>query len=345
MNTAGKYLISGATGFLGRHLLRAIFTENASARPQALVRSARRWREQPWLAELGGSVGVVEGEVETLGPWADDPALDGTRGIFHLAALVRHSRKDPEEVYRTNVEGTLNMVRLASRRRCRLVFVSTSGTVGCGANASDAPDESAPRLGDEVRAWPYYDSKVRAEEEAETLARRLGVELVIVRPPVLLGPGDHRFRSTNLVIKMLRRKLPFLIRGGMHFTDIRDAARAIARIVTLEKPRPVYHLPGTACEIAEFFRMLEEVSGVRAPRFHLPYGAAHRIARAGYRAGELLRGEPLTFFPDPVVVEMGARYWNFRSSHSEADLGYRPRDSRETLRDTVGWLRANHPRL
>ena len=86
---------------------------------------------------------------------------------------------------------------------------------------------------------PEYDL-VRA------FADELGVELVFIRPPVLLGPGDHRFRSTSNIIRMLRGRLPFLIQGGMHFIDIRDAMHAIWCAMERPDVRPVYHLAGTS---------------------------------------------------------------------------------------------------
>ena len=96
---------------------------------------------------------------------------------------------------------------------------------------------------------PYYASKIEAERCARALATRIGVELSIVRPPVLLGPGDHRRRSTSYVQKMLDRKIPLVPPGGMHFTDVRDVASALLELAECARPRDVYHLPGTATKL------------------------------------------------------------------------------------------------
>ena len=141
------------------------------------------------------------------------------------------------------------------------------------------------------------------------------------------------------MLRFLQRKLPFLIRGGIHFADVRDVASAVLRAMTRARPRPVYHLCGTACSIESFFALLEEVAGVPAPRVVLPFRPAWLLASAAQRLGVLLRGEPLTILPDPVVVEMASRYWDTRSLYAEEDLAYVPRDARETLADTVSWLR------
>ena len=132
---AGPLLVTGATGFLGRHVLQALAEMQPQQRVLALVRKRKDWAKQDWSAPLTrveplqGSVSG-EGGVAGSEAWPADPRLQGLTGIFHLAALVRHSRRDPTDLYATNVEGTLRMVRLAAQYRCRMVFVSTSGTVG-----------------------------------------------------------------------------------------------------------------------------------------------------------------------------------------------------------------------
>ena len=296
-----------------------------------------------WTHKLN-RVDTLVGSVTEPAPWSKEPLLDGLRGIFHLAAVVRHSRRDPEEVYRTNVDATLGIVRLAAAHRCRMVFVSTSGTVGCFRSPDDSADEEAPYCDDEVAGWPYYRSKILAEKRAQHLAEELGVELVIVRPPVLLGPGDHRFRSTSHLLRYLRGSLPFVIRGGVHFADVRDAACALVRAMELPQVRPVYHLPGTVCSVREFFALAEEVSGAPAPRLVLPFRPAWWLATLFERAG-VVRGRPLDVLPDPVVIEMASRHWHVWSRYAADDLDYRSRDGRETLADTITWLRENHPSL
>lgn len=320
-------LVTGASGFLGRHLLEAWAPRPALA----LVRSEAAWRAEDWTGKLG-PVETVEGSVLEPEGFRDDPALARLRGIVHLAAVVRHSRRDAAEVERTNVEGTRAMVRLAAERGCRLVLLSTSGTVACFDDPDARADEEAPYLDATVARWPYYRSKIRAEREARRLADELGVELVIVRPPVVLGPGDHRLRSTSNLLRFLRRKLPFVIRGGIAFVDVRDVSAALVRLLEHPDPRPIYHLPGTACSVQAFFDMAEEVSGVPVPGRVLPYRPAWLLARGLDALG-------LHLLPDPVVVEMASHHWGVASRWAEEDLGFRPRDPRETLADTIRWLR------
>ena len=331
--TGGPWLVTGASGFLGRHVLQHVERTGGDRKTIALVRVGSEWSGMAWTRALTHTtplVGTVDGDQS----WTADPGLDGLGGIFHLAALVRHSRKDADEVYRTNVHGTLNMVRLAAARRCRLVFVSTSGTVACFRDPLRSADEESPFCEDEVRPWPYYHSKVVAEREARRLAIELGVELVIVRPPVLLGPGDHKFRATNHVIRFLRGRLPFLIRGGMHFADVRDVAGALVCAMARAKLRPVYHVPGTICSIEAFYAMVARAASAPPPRLIVPFALAWWMAK--------LAG-PLHILPEATLVEMGARYWGMTSRYAADDLGYASRAGPDTIADTVAWVRANLP--
>jgi dihydroflavonol-4-reductase len=336
----GRILVSGATGFLGRYILTSLH-KNEACESLALVRNMANWHGQEWTKQLD-NVELVSGSVTRPDAWFDDKRLDGMSGILHLAAVVRHSRNEPYDIYQTNVEGTLNMVRLAARKKCRMVFVSTSGTVGCFKSKNAWADENSAYCEDEVRDWPYYHSKILAERQARQLAVDLGVELVIIRPPVMLGPGDHRFRSTGHIIKHLLRKLPFLLHGGIHFIDIRDATDAILAAMRHKSPRPIYHLSGTACGVVDFFDMIESVSGVPRPGPVLPFQPAWVLALIDERVGIITKGEALHFLPDPVVVEMASHYWDVRSLWAEDELGYQPRNGMDTLRDTVAWLREHH---
>lgn len=339
MTLAPAFLVTGGTGFLGRHVLFALRSRVPEARLRVLVRDRGAWDREPWTAELG-PVEVVEGALAPTDAWRDDPRLAGVGGIFHLAAVVSHSRADRDDTFRTNVDGTAGMVELAAHLGCRLLFVSTSGVVSCSPRPGEGAFEEGGFRDAVVGGWPYYASKIAAERKARALATERGVELVVVRPPVLLGPGDHRFRSTVNVLRVLRGRLPAILRGGMHFADVRDASDAIVGAMLLPEPRPVYHLVGTVSSLDGFFRRVAEAAGVRPSWRVLPAGVLLFAARVNRRLGS-----PLHVLPDPVLVEMAAHHWDHRSRFAEAELGYRSREPRDTLGDTVEWLREHHPEL
>jgi dihydroflavonol-4-reductase len=340
LNAAGPaFLVTGGTGFLGRHVLCTLRRRVPGARLLVLLRDRRAWAAQSWTSGLG-PVEVLEGAVDRTEGWRDDPRLRDLSGIFHLAAVVNHSRTDIEDTFRTNVRGTTAMVELAAHLGARLLFVSTSGVVSCSRRPGDGAFEEGDFRERVVGRWPYYASKIAAEREARALATRLGVQLVVVRPPVLLGPGDHRFRSTVNVLRVLRGRLPAVPRGGMHFADVRDAADAIVAALLLPQPRPVYHLVGTVSSLDGFFRAVAAAAGMRSSWRVLPSWLLRLATRLNRRLGS-----PLRVLPDPVLLEMAGHHWDHRSRYAEADLGYSSRPPAETLRDTVTWLREHHPGL
>ncbi len=333
-----RVLITGATGFFARHILGQLQDE-AQASPVALVRSLETWQQYDWTDELD-DVTVVEGSITETDHWSQDSSITNVACIVHLAAEVRHSRQAPESMYRTNIDGTLNMVRLAAQVNARLILLSSSGTVGCFENSHEWADESGPYRQDTVGDWPYYDSKIKAEIAARKLAKELGVELVIVRPPILLGPDDHKLRSSTHVIRHLRRSNPFMIQGGIHFVDVRDAAAAIVQAIEHSAPRPIYHLSGTAITLPTLFSMLELVSGVPKPKLTIPHSVALGAARIGNLFSSWLPIDVKSPLPDPVVIEMGKYHWDVRSRYAAADLGFQNRAAIDTLTDTVAWLRS-----
>jgi nucleoside-diphosphate-sugar epimerase len=330
--STASVLVTGATGYLGRHLLRVL--RQQGVRAAVLVRQAASWHAQSWSHEAG-PVGVIEGEPLHPEAWRHRPELAHVRTIFHVAGIVHHSRKAPEAMIEFNVRGTLQMVRVAKALGARLVFVSSSGTVGCFRFQDMTADEDSPYAEALVRRWPYYASKIKAERDARRLSDQLGVELVTVRPPVLLGPDDHRRRSTGYVQKVIDGRIPAVPRGGMHFTDVRDVAGALARLHEQQSPRQIYHLPGTASTLSEFFHMVCDVSGMRFERRPMPVWATHGIAGLARVSGWKPR-----WIPDPVVLEMSTCFWGITSLFAH-ELGYAPRSARQTLSDTVAWLRAS----
>jgi dihydroflavonol-4-reductase len=331
---SGTFLITGASGFLGRHTIDAIRRSGSATRPVALVRDVAAWEKLDWH----GGVPAIQGELFEPRRWENHPLLGDLKGVFHLAGVVQHTRRAPEAMHRTNVEGTRNMVALAGRKGARVILASTSGTVGVSKRIHDAVDEDAPYIEHKLRGWPYYLSKVEAEKAARKTADEMGVELIFARPPVLLGPGDHRFRSTSNILRLLRRKLPFILDGGMNFVDIRDVADALVRAMQVEKPRPVYHFPGTQCTLDQFFRWCADEAGLPPNWIKLPGKALWGIAMLNQMTANL------HVVPDPVVIEMGAHHWGVKSKYI-AELGFRNRPARETLADTIAWLRENHPEL
>ncbi|MBZ4399881.1 NAD-dependent epimerase/dehydratase family protein [Myxococcus sp. AS-1-15] len=314
-----KTLVTGASGFLGRNLLEVLGDDAI-----ALVRSP-----------LDAKVQQVSGTPMEPDAWLSQ--AKGTRVVIHAAGMVHHSRHHAEEMVRFNIDSSLAMVRAAKALDARMVLVSTSGTVGCFPYATIEADEHSLYAEGVVGRWPYYLSKIRAEEQSRKLAKQLGVELTVVRPPVLLGPGDTLGRSTTNVARVLNGRLPFIPAGGIAFTDVRDVAHALAKLARRDTWRDTYHLPGTSLSLRTFFERVGEVAGIKVDKPDVPTLVVQGLAKLGSKV-------PLKKLPDPVVLEMSTCHWGFKTLWSHEELDYQPRAHRQTLSDTVAWLRQSQPR-
>ncbi len=321
-----RYLVTGATGFLGRHLIDALLSSGHDV--VALCRKPS--------AGLPKAVSVEVGDV--LSADSVRKAVSGCEGVFHCAGRVSRRPEDADALFRVHVEGTkmvLDAARTAGVKR--FVLASTSGTIA----VSEEPkviDETAPAPQGIVARWPYYRSKLYAERMALE-QNGSGIEVVSVNPTLLLGPGDVLGSSTGDVIKFLERRVPLIPSGGLSFVDARDAAVAMAAAMDKGRPGERYLLGAKNLTFDVFFGMLERVSGVKAPTMKAPKSLLLAQAGAGImeRLSKQLKMEnPL----DRVSAEMAQHYWYCDSSKAIRELGFSPRDAILTLGDTVADLQA-----
>jgi dihydroflavonol-4-reductase len=325
-----RYLVTGATGFLGGHLVRALLERGHEV--VALCRS-----DEPELEDLG--VVVAKGDI--LDSAAVEAAAVGADGTFHCAGKVSRRSEDAEELHRVHVQGTKTVLEACERARVRrIVVASSSGTVA----VSDDPDKIATEedlapIG-LISRWPYYRSKLYAEELA-LAANKPGFEVVAVNPTLLLGPGDTRGSSTGDIALFLDRRIPATPGGGLSFVDARDAAEGMILAMERGTPGARYLLGACNLTMRELFARLERVSNVAAPAVRLP-----RMPGVA-RAGAALLGEVLgkrswgSRVPDvdPVSFEMAQFFWYLDSGRAERELGWKARDPWVTLADTVHDLR------
>ena len=320
-------LVTGASGFLGSALLPLLV--GAGHRVRALQRSDSAAARRLGAEVIRGS--VTDGEVVRA-------ALEGVDAVYHLAGRVDFDPDDPRALYDLHVEGTRVLLEACAAAGVkRVVLASTSGTVAVSREARPATEDDDPPLA-LVAGWPYYLSKIYAENAALRIHRDTGLPLVVLNPSLLLGPGDERLSSTDVVWKFLERRIPSLPGGGLSFVDVRDAAAAFAAALERGRPGERYLLGGANMTFADFLRRLERISHVDAPRVRLP----GPLTVAGSRLLErwhAWRGSETPL--DPRSTEMGERFWYVDASKAEAELGFTARDPQETLHDTVRWLREN----
>ncbi len=322
-----RLFVTGATGFLGRHL-----SELLRARGHEVVALARR--PSPALVALG--VDVRLGDV--LDGASVRAAAEGTDGACHCAGKVSRDRADAELMQRVHVGGTkIVLDALREARVRRVVVASTSGTIAVSESAT-VHDETAPAPLDVIARWPYYRTKLFAEEAALEQSRA-DFEVVCVNPSLLLGPGDVHGSSTEDVCKFLERKIPFCPAGGIAFVDARDAALGMVAAFERGEPRARYLLNGANMTLQAFFGRLERISGVKAPAVRLPRTTARMAGVSAELLGKVTKAFDLASPLDPVSAEMAQYFWYCSSARAEQMLGFSPRDPNDTLSDTIADLR------
>lgn len=322
-------LVTGGTGFLGSHLVRLLAAEGV---PNLRVMATKA---PAWLAEMG--VETIEGSVTS--PEDVARAVEGVGEIYHLAGRVSREREDAHAMYRLHVEGTRLLCEAAARSGVRsLVLASTSGTIAVTEDGVVVPDEDWPVPFEIISRWPYYASKLFQERVALQSFAGEGRRLVIVNPSLLLGPGDERLSSTSVVLDFLARKIPMVPKGGLSFVDARDAARACFAAMQRGEHGERYLLGAANWTFDEFFGRLERLTKVAAPFISLPTSVTVAGARA---VNSLFKKWKLASPVEPNEIEMAEHFWYLDSSKAERELGFRPRETSETLLDTVNYVRGN----
>ncbi len=335
MSEQGKILVTGATGFLGQHVVAALREQGREV--VALVRTpdsvdARR------VAKLGAT--LVRGDV--LDGDSVEAALQqnpGCEAVLHCAGKVSRDGADAIAMTKVNVGGvetTLAACKRAGVRRA--VVASTSGTIGVGTDPDFVADENSPPPLEIINKWPYYRSKYYGEQIA--LGQNADdFEVVIVNPALLLGPGDHHGSSTEDVRRALEQRMPLVPSGGYAFVDARDAAAGMLLALDKGQPGKRYLLVSCNCPIRTFFSRVARVAGLDGPVFALPDNdKVERATRWLIRKAQTMLGED-DALPDEISIEMAQHYWYVDSTLAENELGWRARDPMITLADTVSDLR------
>ncbi len=326
----GPVLVTGASGFLGRHVVDALLAAGVGP-----VRTLQR-RPTTLLERLG--VTQLEGSVTD--PDACASAMDGVRYCVHLAGSVKRGRGGSDQgTFDVHVDGTRQILRAAEAAGvARTVHVSTSGTSAVSRDPV-IHDETSPFAVGIVRRWPYYLSKLYAEKVALEAAER-GQDVVVACPTLLLGPGDEDLSSTQDVLRFLRGELPVVPSGGLSFIDVRDAAAAVVAALERGESGERYLLGAENLDFVAFFRRLERVSGTRGPSVRMGSRSQPLAARALGLIGAVtgLDGD------EAASVDMARYFWYLDPKKAKTALGFAPRPGDETLRDTVDWL-LSHPHL
>ncbi len=321
-------LVTGATGFLGKHLIRLLLESDPQVRIRAFSRS-------PFTDEGDGRVETFQGDITDAADTAS--AVKGVDEVYHLAGVVDRSPSDQWLAYRVHVDGTRNLceaIRASGPRRC--VVVSSSGTVAVSREPVVHTEQSGYKQA-VVHEWPYYLSKIYQEKQALWYCVNVNLPIVIVNPSLLLGSGDDRLSSTNDVRLFLKGQIKLVPSGGLNLVDVRDAAAGLIGAMRRGVIGERYLLGGENLTFRQWIANTARLAEVTPPRFRLPEFAA-RLGAAALRTLYPLAGT--RFELSDATIRMSSLFWYCDSTKAHNDLGFVTRSADETLRDTINYLRS-----
>jgi dihydroflavonol-4-reductase len=324
-------LVTGATGFLGSAVVRALLGRGEAVR--VLVRPNNNRRNIHGL-----DVELAEGNLND--PASLRRAVSGCRALYHTAADYRLWAKNPGEIYETNVTATQQLLRLASDAGvARVVYTSSVATLGREPSGRPA-DEQTPVTIDDMTGH-YKRSKYMAEEEVKRMVREDEVPAVIVNPSTIIGPRDIRPTPTGrMVEEAARGKIPAFVDTGLNVVHVEDVAEGHVQAFEHGQIGERYVLGGEDMMLREILEQIASLTGRRPPRVRLPRGAVLPVAYAAEFAARIRRTgkEPLITVDG---LKMSKTFMFFSSEKAKKALGYAPRPAHEALADAVEWVRTH----
>lgn len=329
-----RAFVTGSTGLLGNNLVRILLAAGYDV--LALARSKEKAQLQ-----LGDTAArVVVGDMEDVAAFA--AALDGVDVLFHTAAYFREYYTPGDhaaKVDRINVTGTMELARAAQSRGVKkMVDTSSSGIIGC--KPDGAPGDEDTPMWPAARKNLYFDSKRKVEPLLRAFSQEKGFFIASVLPAWMWGPHDAApTQSSQIVLDAFAGKLPPAIPpGGSTVVDARDVAAGMLRVAQSGRSGERYILGGEFGELSQIVAILGEITGAKAPKMRLPYWGALAFAAASETWSRI------TGAPSVVSIE-AIRLMNARlavtSAKAQNELGVTFRPFRDTLADTVDWVKEN----
>jgi dihydroflavonol-4-reductase len=260
--------------------------------------------------------------------------MAGCAVLYHVAADYRLWAKNPDELYRSNVDGTRNVLDAAAGAGVeRVVYTSTVGCIGVPPGG--VGDESLP-VGEQDMQGAYKRSKFLAERVA---LERPGIPVVVVNPTAPIG--DHDWKPTptgKIVVDYLRKNMPAYVDTGLNVVDARDVAAGHLAAAERGQAGERYILGSENLTLRQIFEKLEGISGVPAPKVQIPYAVAYAAGVVTTAWANVSGAEPRA--PLDAVKMARKKMW-VRHDKAATELGYAPGPATVALRRAVEWFRAN----
>jgi dihydroflavonol-4-reductase len=330
--TTKTAFVTGATGLLGNNLCRALVIQGWQVK--GLVRSP----EKADRLLKDNNIEFVIGDLENIPAFA--PALSGVDVVFHTAAFFREYYQPGNHwatMKRLNVDATMELLQTAQTQDVkRVVFTSSSGVIQTqpGQLATEAADYSTF-----AQENLYFKTKVLAEQAIYKFLETSNLDVVMILPGWMMGPGDAAPTSAGqLVLDLMAKKLPGLIDGGSSLADVRDVAMAMIAAAERGNRGDRYIVAGSLATMADIAQEVEKASGVKAPGIVMPNWLALSIANLSEQWSGLTSGKnPMP----PAGLRTLMEKAQLSSAKAERELGATFRPLGETIQDTVAWYRKN----
>jgi dihydroflavonol-4-reductase len=321
--------LTGATGFVGSHVARALAAQGADLR--LLIRSGSDLRN---IQELQAD--RVVGDLRDAASLKK--AVAGCDVIFHVAADYRLWVRDPDEMYRSNVEGTKAILEAARENKVRrVVYTSSVATMGFQSNGHLATEDSPVSLGNMI--GPYKRSKFMAEEIA-IQAGRSGMNVVVVNPTTPVGERDIKPTPTGrIVVDFLKKKFPAYVDTGLNLVDVNECARGHIAAMEKGKSGERYILGGENLTLKQILDKLAVITGLPSPRIRVPYVLALATGVVDQVVTGHIRGREPRATID--AVRMGRKKMFVSSGKAERDLGWKTVPVDDALRRAAEWFETN----
>lgn len=320
-------LVTGASGFVGSAVARALAARGAKLRLLARGASPR--------ANLEGlDAEIVVGDMAD--PDAMTRAMAGVRWVFHVAADYRLWARDPEEIVRNNLAGVRAVMGAALAATVeRVVYTSSVATLGFRDDGTPS-DETLP-LKPEEAIGAYKRSKVVAEREVERYAAEEGLPVVLVNPSTPIGPRDIKPTPTGrIIVEAALGRMPAFLDTGLNLAHVDDVADGHIRALEKGRQGERYILGGTDVSLG---RMLADIAGMvgrKAPTVSLPRAPLYPLAVITEAVAFVTNKEP---FLTLDALKMASHHMFFSSAKAGRELGYSARPYADGLADALAWFR------
>ncbi|PYP91577.1 MAG: dihydroflavonol 4-reductase [Candidatus Angelobacter sp. Gp1-AA117] len=324
-----KVLVTGATGFVGSHVAQLLAAHGADLR--LLVRPLSRMEN---IASLNAD--RVTGDLRD--PDSLKKAMQGCEFVFHVAADYRLWVRDPEQMYRSNVEGTRAIIRAAQESGVRrVIYTSSVATMGFTTTGHIASETSPVSIKEMV--GHYKRSKFMAEQIAIEAGKN-GVNVVVVNPTTPVGEQDIKPTPTGrIIVDFLKRNFPAYVDTGLNVVDVKEVARG--HLLAMEKavPGERYILGGENLTLKQILDKLAALTGLPSPTMKVPHAVAMGFAVFDqFFTGMILRKEPRATVD---AVRMGRKKMFASSSKAEHALGYKVVPVGDALHRAIQWFLAH----